>query len=173
VTPEQASNAKPYHGGVAADPGSSNYYDNFAEKPADDESDVVTPRRLPRSAAVGAQALGKIDLDPEHGEGDHARWFLTETDSVPYVREVDAQMPKGTIVPGVVVAGEYSGDRADVRCAARWASGQWALEIARRLDTGSKYDVAIKSDVLMRVAAFDHSQIQHTRHLRPIRLEVE
>jgi len=25
----------------------------------------------------------------------------------------------------------------------------------------------------MRVAAFDHSQIRHTRHARPIRLEVE
>jgi hypothetical protein len=25
----------------------------------------------------------------------------------------------------------------------------------------------------MRVAAFDHSQIRHTRHVRPIRLEVE
>jgi hypothetical protein len=173
VTPEQASNAKPYHGGIAPDPGHANYYDNFADKSGDDESEAVTPLRLPRSAAVGVQALGKIDLDPEHGESDGARWYLTEADSVPYVREVDAQMPKGTIVPGVVVAGDYSGDRADVRCAAHWASGQWALEIARRLDTGSPYDVAIKSDVLMRVAAFDHSQIQHTRHLRPIRLEVE
>lgn len=173
VTPEQASNTKPYHGGIAPDPGSANYYDNFSEKAGDDENEVVTPRRLPRSAAIGAQALGKVDLDPEHGESDGARWFLTEADSVPYVREVDAQMPKGTIVPGVVIAGDYSGDRADVHCAARWASGQWALEITRRLDTGSKYDVPIKSDVFMRVAAFDHSQIQHTRHLRPIRLEVE
>jgi hypothetical protein len=25
----------------------------------------------------------------------------------------------------------------------------------------------------MRVAAFDHSQIRHTRHVRPIRIEVE
>jgi len=34
-------------------------------------------------------------------------------------------------------------------------------------------DVPIKTGVFMRVAAFDHSQIRHTRHVRPIRLEVE
>jgi hypothetical protein len=79
----------------------------------------------------------------------------------------------GTVIPGVIIAGEFSGDRADVRCAARWASGHWALEVARRLDTHSEYDVPIKSGVFMRVAAFDHSQIRHTRHVRPIRLEVE
>jgi hypothetical protein len=45
--------------------------------------------------------------------------------------------------------------------------------VARRLDTHSPYDVAIASGVFMRLAAFDHSQIRHTRHIRPIRLEVE
>ena len=85
----------------------------------------------------------------------------------------DARIPTGTVIPGVIIAGEFSGDRADVRCAARWASGHWALEVARRLDTNSQYDVPIKTGVFMRVAAFDHSQIRHTRHVRPIRLEVE
>ena len=79
----------------------------------------------------------------------------------------------GTVIPGVIMAGKYSGDRADVRCAARWASGHWALEVTRRLDTKSEFDVPIRSGVFMRVAAFDHSQIRHTRHVRPIRIEVE
>jgi hypothetical protein len=57
--------------------------------------------------------------------------------------------------------------------AARWASGLWALEVKRRLDTTSEFDVPIKTGVFMRVAAFDHSQIRHTRHVRPIRIEVE
>jgi len=77
------------------------------------------------------------------------------------------------VIPGVLLAGEFSGDRADVRCAGRWAAGRWSLEVVRRLDTGSAYDVAIESGVFMRLAAFDHSQIRHTRHVRPIRLEVE
>jgi hypothetical protein len=33
--------------------------------------------------------------------------------------------------------------------------------------------VRIVSGVLMLVAAFDRSQIRHTRHMRPIRLEVQ
>ncbi|HLN08524.1 MAG TPA: ethylbenzene dehydrogenase-related protein, partial [Xanthobacteraceae bacterium] len=78
-----------------------------------------------------------------------------------------------TIIPGVIVFGEYSGDRADVRCAARWAGGRWVLEAVRRLDTRSPYDIPIATGTSMRVAAFDHSQIRHTRHVRPIRLEVE
>ena len=78
-----------------------------------------------------------------------------------------------TVIPGVIMSGEFSGDRADVRCAARWAAGRWSLEVARRLDTGSANDVAIESGVFMRVAAFDHTQVRHTRHVRPVRLEVE
>jgi hypothetical protein len=70
-------------------------------------------------------------------------------------------------------SGELSGDRTDVRVAARWASGHWALEVARRLDTHSEYDVPIETGVFMRGAAFDHSQIRHARRVRPIRLEVE
>jgi len=98
---------------------------------------------------------------------------MTEQESAPYSAALDARIPIGTVIPGVIVAGEFSGDRADVLCAARWASGHWALEVARRLDTHSEYDVPIKSGVFMRVAACDHSQIRHTRHVRPIRLEVE
>jgi hypothetical protein len=117
--------------------------------------------------------MGDIDLDPNHGEGDNTRWFMTEAESIPYSVEADASIPLGKVIPGVIIAGEFAGDRADVRCAARWASGHWALEVARPLDTHSEYDVPIKTGVFMRVAAFDHSQIRHTRHVRPIRLEVE
>jgi hypothetical protein len=117
--------------------------------------------------------MGDVDIDPDHGESDGARWFMTEAESVPYSVEADARIPIGTVIPGVIITGEFTGDRADVRGAARWASGHWALEVARRLDTHSRYDVALKSGIFMRVAAFDHSQIRHTRHVRPIRLEVE
>jgi hypothetical protein len=98
---------------------------------------------------------------------------MKAVESLPFSPELDARMPVGTVIPGVILDGEFSGDRADVRCAARWASGRWSLEVARRLDTGSTVDVPIEGGVFMRVAAFDHSQIRHTRHMRPIRLEVE
>jgi hypothetical protein len=173
-TPMQVRNVVPYKGGFEPDPGAANYSSNF-DKPTDTaEADpIVTPRRLPKDIAETLAMMGQITLDPNVGESDGARWFMTESETVPYTEEVDRLIPPGTILPGIIVSGEFAGDRADVRSAARWASGHWALEVARRLDTKSQYDVPIRSGVFMRVAAFDHSQIRHTRHVRPIRLEVE
>ena len=171
-TAMQVSNVVPYRGGFAPDPGSANYSANFHDQ-AVDLSHAVTPRRLPTDLAAITSAMGDIDLDPDHGESDGARWFMTEKESAPYSAEADGRIPVGAVIPGVIIAGDFLGDRADVRSVARWASGHWALEVARRLDTGSQYDVALKSGVFMRVAAFDHSQIRHTRHTRPIRIEVE
>jgi hypothetical protein len=119
------------------------------------------------------EAMGELHLDPDQGESPGSRWYMTDAESLPFTPEHDARIPVGTVIPGVIMSGEFAGDRADVRCAARWASGRWSLEVARRLDTGSANDVAIESGVFMRVAAFDHSQIRHTRHVRPVRLEVE
>ena len=171
-TPMQVSNAVPYRGGFAPDPGTANYSLNFVG-PTNDLSHAIMPRRLPTNLAATAAAMGDIDLDPNHGESDGARWFMTESESAPYSGEADRGIPVGTVIPGIIIAGDFVGDRADVRGVARWASGRWALEVARRLDTGSQYDVPLKSGVFMRVAAFDHSQIRHTRHTRPIRIEVE
>ncbi|HSV22777.1 MAG TPA: ethylbenzene dehydrogenase-related protein, partial [Xanthobacteraceae bacterium] len=173
-TPMQARNVVPYRGGFAPDPGVANYMDNFViDSDATGGARLVAPRRLPKNLAATVAALGEVDLDPNRGEEDGTRWYMTESESIPYSAEADALIPTGTVIPGVIIAGEFSGDRADVRCAARWASGHWALEVARRLDTHSGYDVPIKTGVFIRVAAFDHSQIRHTRHVRPIRLEVE
>jgi hypothetical protein len=173
-TPMQARHVVPYKGGFAPDPGTANYADNFTME--EDESGgprLVAPLRLPRDLAATTAAVGHVDFDPDHGDEDGSRWFMTEAESAPYSAEDDSRIPLGMIIPGVIIAGEFAGDRADVRCAARWASGHWALEVARRLDTGSTYDVPIKTGTFMRVAAFDHSQIRHTRHVRPIRLEIE
>jgi hypothetical protein len=173
-TPMQVSNAAPYRGGFTPDPGAANYSDNFTMQPdPTGEGVMFVPRRLPRNLAAIQAALGQVARDPDVGESDGARWFMTEAESAPFTPELDRFVPVGTVVPGVIIAGDFSGDRADVRCAARWASGHWALEVARRLDTQSQYDVPLRSGIFMRVAAFDHSQIRHTRHVRPIRIEVE
>jgi hypothetical protein len=178
-TPEQVRYQVPYRGGFAPDPGTPNYSKNFTAAPevpsegTPDSHPLVTPRRLPKDLAAIQAAMGEISLDPNLGESDGARWFMTESESIPYATMLDKLIPIGTVLPGVILAGDFTGDRADVRCAARWASGHWALEVARKLDTQSKFDVPLKSGTYMRVAAFDHSQIRHTRHVRPIRLEVE
>lgn len=173
ATKAQYDGTASYRGGFAPDPGQANYQDNFAQLWASAYAHGVTPRRLPKDVTAMTAALGPVDLDPEHGEIEGARWFMTEDESVPYSAELDRLIPEGTIIPGVIVAGQYGGDRADVRCAGRWAAGRWALEAVRRLDTASQYDVPIASGTYMRVAAFDHSQIRHTRHVRPLRLEMQ
>ena len=173
ATNEQAEGKFPYRGGFAADPGTASYADNFERDEPEAYGKVVYPLRLPKDVDGMTKALGKVDLDPNHGESEGARWFMTEEESTPFTRELNAKIPTGTVIPGVIVSGSYAGDRADVRCAARWAAGRWALEVTRRLDTGSGYDVPIETGTFLRVAAFDHSQINHTRHVRPIRLEVE
>jgi len=170
----QTSGGAAYRGGFSGDPGESGYTDNFiATAGPSGRLDQVTPKRLPRDPAAMTKSMGPVNLDPAHGDGEQTRWFMTEQESIPYSPEADSRIPNGTIIPGVVVTGQFSGDRADIRAAARWASGRWALEVARKLDTNSPFDVAVASGVFMRVAAFDHSQIQHTRHVRPIRIEVE
>src|SRR5262249_47190733 len=155
-TAAQAEGRFPYRGGFAPDPGTANYSDNFVVDDAQEYRKVVRPLRLPKDVAAMTDALGEIDLDPNHGESAGARWYMTEDESIPYSRERDARVPIGTVVPGVILSGSYSGDRADIRCAARWAAGRWALEVRRRLDTGSHYDVPISTGTFMRVAAFDH-----------------
>lgn len=173
-TPMQVRHVVPYRGGFSPDPGNANYSENFSPGiDAAQPDPIVTPRRLPKDLTATLNAMGQIALDPDVGESDGARWFMPEGETTPYTEQVDRLIPIGTMLPGVIVSGQFAGDRADVRCAARWASGHWALEVARRLDTGSQHDLPIRTGVFMRVAAFDHSQIRHTRHIRPIRLEVE
>jgi hypothetical protein len=172
-TKAQFERKVPYRGGFEPDPGTPSYFDNFELRPANSSGQGVIPRRLPKDVAATVAAMGLIDIDPGHSESEGARWSMTEEESTPYSRELNAAIPVGTVIPGVIVSDRHDGDRADVRCAARWAAGRWALEVTRRLDTQSPYDVPISTGTFMRVAAFDHSQIRHTRHVRPIRLEVE
>ena len=172
-TKAQFDGVVPYRGGYAPDPGSANYQDNFLPRLPKDYGQGVIPRRLPKDLTATTAALGRIDLDPNHGDGEGARWYMNEEESVPYSADRDQQIPEGAVIPGVVISGKYAGDRADVRGAARWAAGRWALEVVRRLETKSRYDTPISTGIFMRVAAFDHTQIRHTRHVRPIRLEVE
>lgn len=171
-TPAEAEGKSRYKGGYLTDPGKAIYSANFKHEAPGGYAGPIQPVRLPKDLAATLTAMGRIDLDPNHGEQDGARWWMTGDETTPYSAGLDARIPVGTVIPGVLIAGEYSGDRADVRCAAHWAGGRWTLEVARRLDTGSTRDIAIASGAFMWVAAFDHSQTRHTRHMRPIRLEV-
>jgi hypothetical protein len=97
---------------------------------------------------------------------------MTEAETVPYSKELDDKIPVGTVLPGVLIMGDYEGDRADLVGGAKWKDGHWTLELSRDLRTASQYDIDFipGHEVFMWVSAFDHNQTRHTRHMRPVRV---
>ena len=173
-TPAQSEGLSAYRGGFIADPRAAKVYEtNFETQPLGGYRRAVQPRRLPKSWKTTLEALGRIDLDPNHSESDGARWWMTEAESEPYSLERDNQIPVGVIIPGLIVVGPPDETVGEVRGAARWAAGRWMLEASRSLRGDHTGAVPIVTGTYMRLAAFDHAQIHHTRHLRPILLEVE
>jgi hypothetical protein len=173
-TPAQSEGLSAYRGGFIADPRAAKVYEtNFETQPPGGYRRTVQPRRLPKSWKTTLEALGRIDLDPNHSESDGARWWMTEAESEPYSLERNNQIPVGAIIPGLIVVGSPDENVAEVRGAARWAAGRWMLEASRSLTGAHAGAVPIMTGTYMRLAAFDHAQIHHTRHLRPILLEVE
>lgn len=165
--------ASQYSGGFARDPGEAPYLLNLVEVHGHGDETAILPRRLPRDNTAIANALGRISDGPGESESEGARWWMTLSQSVPYAPALDAQIPDGTVIPSVVLSDKIEITRSSIRGMARWAAGRWTLELARRLYTGSPHDVPIKTGVLMWLAAFDHAEKRHTRHLRPFRLEVD
>ena len=172
-TAEQLSGRARYAGGFAIDPGPAAYRANVQGDPAKTSGNRVTPWRLPRDISVTARALGRLSDTPAQSESEGARWWMAESESVPYSAAADSALPIGSVIPGIIMHAAAPVDRTSVRGVGRWAAGRWTLEIARRLYTGSAYDVQMKTGILMWMAAFDHSETRHTRHLRPFRLEIE
>jgi Ethylbenzene dehydrogenase/Prokaryotic cytochrome b561 len=171
--PEEVAGTKRYKGGYVTDPGDISSSNNFAHEGPGGYRGEVRPERLPTDLAALRERLGPIDLDPE--SSDAVPLAMTEAESTEYSPELDATIPVGTVVPGVIVAeGGIKGDRGDVRTGARWEDGWWTLEVARALDTGSENDVAFApgASVYLWVAVFDHTQTRHSRHLRPLEIRL-
>jgi cytochrome b subunit of formate dehydrogenase len=161
-----ADPATRYTGGYTQDPKTAgNFIQNW--KTVDGK---VVPLFLPRSVDALRQQLGEVNLDPN--ASDTGEWWLPKELVLPYAAELDARFPVGTVIPSVVIEGPFEGDRGDVRAVAKWSRGWWRLEVSRKLDTGSQYDVAIASGTYLWVAVFDHTQTRHSQHLHPVRLEL-
>ena len=127
---------------------------------------TIIPKRLPKDP----QEL----LPYQTNDSNPAlSWVIPWFGYQPYQAELDSY-PLGTLMPSVMYrSNRFEGDRADVRARGHWQDGKWSLELSRKLDTRSESDVPIATGVCLWVAAFDRSQIAHTRHQRPVRLSVE
>ena len=117
--------------------------------------------------------LGQISKSPRESDSENARWWMTESESTPYSVSTDKQIPMGTVIPGIVSSDRLASGEGSVRGVAKWAAGRWTLEIARKLRSTSDFDISIETGVLLWIAAFDRSSTRHTRHLRPLVLEIE
>jgi hypothetical protein len=158
-----------YTGGYTQDPKTGGGYDQNFDKIGDGK--LVTVRFLPRDLAAQQASMGKFN--PDVNVSDTGSYAMHKSDVVPYSAEFDAKIPVGTVIPSVVFEKPFEGDRGDVSAHAVWKDGWWTLEASRKLDTGSKFDQAIVNDLYMWVSVFDHNQVRHTRHMRPLKLRLE
>src|SRR5215211_6149592 len=102
--------------------------------------------RSPPTAAAGRRRRGSgasstFEPDPNKSDDENSRWWMTEAETAPYSKELDDKIPVGTVLPGVLIMGDYEGDRADLFGGAKWQDGHWTLEVERDLTTASTYDV--------------------------------
>lgn len=158
-----------YTGGYTQDPKTGGGFDQNFEKAGD--SGLVKVKYLPRDLA--AQQARMKTFNPDPGVGDEGEFAMAKADVVPYSAEADAQVPVGTVIPSVVYDKPFEGDRGDVPVHARWKDGWWTLEASRALDTGSKFDQPLQTGMYMWLAVFDHNQVRHTRHVRPLKLQLQ
>jgi len=175
ATPAEAAGQARYQAGYWNDPGRAFYVYNYKGEPPGGYRGPVTVPKLPKDWKATLAALGKFDLNPDSSDEEGSRWWMTEDEVVDYSPEFDAQIPVGTVMPGVLIVGKYEGDRADLRGAAKWRDGHWHLEVSRNLRTGSKFDhdFVPGRDIYAWFNVFDHTQTRHTRHVRPVRIVVQ
>jgi len=166
----QAAGKGRYSAGYAADKGTSFYVYNYHKKSGSDYLNSVDAIRLPKDYKATAAKMGTIDLSVEATEDEGSQWWMFEEESVPYSPEKDAEIPVGTVIPGVLIQGEYSGSRADLLGGSKWQDGYWTLEVVRDMDTGHDQDLAMTDGLYVWLSVFDHNQTRHTRHSRPVRL---
>jgi cytochrome b subunit of formate dehydrogenase len=175
ATPAEAEGKARYQAGYWNDPGRAFYSYNYKGEPPGGFKGPVGVLRLPKDWQAVVKAMGKFDLDPNSSNEEGSKWWMFENETEPHSKELDDKIPVGTVLPGVLIMGNYEGDRAQVRGAAKWKDGHWTLELSRDLRTGSQYDhdIVPGRDLYFWFNVFDHNQTRHTRHQRPVRVVLE
>ena len=117
----------------------------------------------------GYDDIKLVNGKPEFMNKDGTYWLKPE-DKVPFD---DSKFKAGDEVASILVA-PFTGDRGDIATSARWANGKWTVEIARKLVTGSKFDVNFKDlskPYGFGIAFFDNAQVRHAFIQEPLLLK--
>ena len=97
-------------------------------------------------------------------------YYLKEEDKVPFD---DSKFQPGDEVASILVA-PTTGDRGDISTNIAWNNGKWSIVLARKLVTGSKYDVQfdnLDGTYEFGLAAFDNAQVRHAVHFGALQLK--
>ena len=86
----------------------------------------------------------------------------------------EGALPAGLDVSRVTAEPPRDAAHGDIATNARWANGKWTVEIARKLVTGSKFDVNF-NDLTKAygfgIAFFDNAQVRHAYIQEPLLLK--
>ena len=111
------------------------------------------------------KAFGLVNDKPEFmskdGKAANAggTYYIKDGDQVAFD---DSKFKPGDEVASYVVY-KLQGDRGDIQVAYKWDNGKWTYEVARKLKTGSKFDVQFEPGKThyFGFAAFDNAQVRH------------
>ena len=106
MTPAEAAGQTRYQAGYWNDPGRSFYSYNYKGQPPGGYRGTVEVARLPTDWRKMVKELGAFDLDPNSSNEEGSKWWLFENETAPYSKELDATIPVGTVMPGVLIAGD-------------------------------------------------------------------
>jgi hypothetical protein len=87
----------------------------------------------------------------------------------------DAKFKAGDEIASVIVA-PFKGDRGDVTVGAKWEKGKWTVEFARKLKTGSKFDIDLSDPsktYAFGIGLFDNAQVRHAYVQAPLILQFQ
>jgi hypothetical protein len=96
-------------------------------------------------------------------------YWIVDSEKAPFD---DTRYQAGAEVPGVIVA-PFGGDRGQIAVRSIYRNGTWTLEFARKLVTGSPYDVQFNNlnrPYYFGVAVFDNAQVRHAYQAGATRL---
>lgn len=116
---------------------------------------------------VNEDKTGPAFMLPGDFPRDGAPGYILDSEKVPF----DASLfQPGDRVPAIIKS-EFVGDGGDISAGWKWVDGVWTLEMARKLVTGSQYDVQFEdlaAEYYFGIANFDNAQVRHAYEGDPI-----
>ncbi len=157
---EKAANA-----GRKTDPKTAGGYTDI--KLVDGKPEFMDRSGLPAKPSVSVKLAGTAKgAGPIGG----TTYYLREENKVAFD---DGKFKAGDEVASISVA-PFVGDRGDIATSINWSKGKWTAVFARKLVTGSQYDVQfdnLDGAYAFGVAAFDNAQVRHAFHMGALQMK--